>query len=135
VRPAAEVLGADDDAFLPGRQLERIVLHVLAGAAEDRVQQLLFRAQLGLALGRDLAHQDVAGADPRPEADDAAISSRLRSAFSETFGMSRVNSSRPSFVSRISMSCDSMWMLVNASVLTSRSLIRSRPQSCSRRRS
>ena len=51
-------------------------------------------------------------------------SSRLRSARSETLGMSRVNSSRPSFVSRISMSCDSMWMLVNESFFTRRSEIR-----------
>ena len=36
------------------------------------------------------------------------VSSRLRSAFSETLGMSRVNSSRPSFVSRISTSKSSM---------------------------
>ena len=37
-------------------------------------------------------------------------SSRLRRARSETFGMSFVNSSRPSFVSRISISNMSMWI-------------------------
>ena len=51
------------------------------------------------------------------------FSSRLRSIFSETFGMSRVNSSRPSFVSRISTSYESMWMLVKVSSFTSFSLM------------
>ena len=40
------------------------------------------------------------------------FSSRFRSAFSETLGMSRVNSSRPSLVSRISISNSSMWIEV-----------------------
>jgi hypothetical protein len=44
VHPAAELLRVDHDALDAGRHLERVVLHVLAGAAEDRVQQLLFRA-------------------------------------------------------------------------------------------
>ena len=51
------------------------------------------------------------------------LSSRLRSAFSETLGMSRVNSSRPSFVSRISISNSSMWIDVYTSSFTSRSLM------------
>ena len=50
-------------------------------------------------------------------------SSRLRSIFSETFGMSAVNSSRPSFVSRISTSKLSMWIEVNVSSRTRRSLM------------
>ncbi len=40
------------------------------------------------------------------------LSSRLPSALGETFGMSRVNSSLPSFVSRISISNSSMWIEV-----------------------
>ena len=49
------------------------------------------------------------------------LSSRLRSMRSETLGMSRVNSSRPSLVSRTSTSNESMCTLVNASSLTRRS--------------
>jgi hypothetical protein len=94
----------------PGRDLERVVLHVLAGATEDRVQQLLFRRQLALATSAsDLADEDVAGLHAGADADDAALV-EVRSAFSETFGMSRVNSSRPSLVSRISISNSSMWI-------------------------
>ena len=70
---AAEDLDVDDHARHAGRHLERAVLHVLGLLAEDGRQQLLFRRQLGLALGRDLADQDVArlhvGADPH----DAAL--------------------------------------------------------------
>ena len=43
------------------------------------------------------------------------FSSRLRSCRSLTLGMSRVNSSRPSLVSRISMSNSSMWIEVKVS--------------------
>src|SRR3989304_3599596 len=41
--------------------------------AEDRPQQPLLGGQLGLALGRDLADQDVAGDDLGTDADDAAL--------------------------------------------------------------
>ena len=51
-------------------------------------------------------------------------SSRSFSASSPTFGMSRVISSGPSLVSRASISCFSMWIEVNLSSCTSRSLIR-----------
>jgi hypothetical protein len=100
---------SDDDAFDARRHFERIVLHVFAGAAEDRVQQLLFRGELGLALRRDLADEDVAR-PTRVPTRTMPLSSRLRSIFSLTFGMSRVNSSRPSLVSRISTSNSSMWI-------------------------
>jgi len=73
VHPAAEPLGADDHAFLARRHLQRVVLHVLARPAEDRVQQLFFRRQLALGLGRDLAHEDVAGADAGSHAHDAVL--------------------------------------------------------------
>ena len=68
-----ELLRADHDALDARRHLERVVLHVLAGAAEDRVQQLLFGRQLALALRRDLADQDVARLDARADADDAVL--------------------------------------------------------------
>src|SRR2546427_12779808 len=41
--------------------------------AEDGRQELLFRAELGFTLGRDLAHQDVARLDVRPDPDDAPL--------------------------------------------------------------
>jgi hypothetical protein len=46
----------------------------LAGLlAEDRAQQALLGGQLGLALRRDLADEDVAGADLGADADDAPL--------------------------------------------------------------
>jgi hypothetical protein len=87
VHPAAELLRADHDALGARGHLERVVLHVLARPAEDRVQQLLLRRQLALGLGADLADEDVAGADAGADADDA-VSSRFRSIFSLTLGMS-----------------------------------------------
>ena len=71
--PAAEPLGVDDDPLDARGDLERVVLDVLAGAAEDRVQQLLFGRQLALALGRHLADQDVARLDVGADLDDAVI--------------------------------------------------------------
>ena len=73
VHAAAEPLGADDDAFFAGGHFQRIVLHVFAGPAEDRMQQLFFRRQFALALGRDLADEDVARPDARADADDAVL--------------------------------------------------------------
>ena len=62
---AGEDLDADDDALDARRADERRVAHVAGLLAEDRAQQLLFRRQLGLALRRDLADQDVARLDRR----------------------------------------------------------------------
>ena len=76
-----ELLRVDDDAFDARGHFERVVLHVFAGPAEDRVQQLLFRRQFALALGRDLADQDVARLDERADLDDAVlveVAERLR---------------------------------------------------------
>ena len=60
---AGELLRVDDDAVDSGRHLERVVLHVLAGAAEDGMQKLLLRRELVLALGRHFSDEDVAGLD------------------------------------------------------------------------
>jgi hypothetical protein len=70
--------------------------------AEYGAQQALLGGEVGLALGRDLAHKDVAGADLRADADDAALVQESFSASSPTPGMSRVISSGPSLVSRAS---------------------------------
>src|SRR4030095_17146 len=70
---AGEDLDADDDAFDAGRADEAGVAHVAGLLAEDRAQQLLFRGELGLALRRDLADQDVARLDRGADPDDAAL--------------------------------------------------------------
>ena len=55
------------------RHLHRGVADLAGLLAEDRAQQALLRGQLGLALGRDLADQDVAGHDVGAHADHAAV--------------------------------------------------------------
>jgi hypothetical protein len=55
------------------RDLERGVANFPRLLLEDRADQLLLRRQLGLALRRDLADEQVAGADLGPDADDAAV--------------------------------------------------------------
>ena len=86
------------------RNFQGIVFDVFTGPTENRVQQFFFGRQFGLAFRADLADQNVAWFDVRSRPVRFRFSSRLRSAFSETLGMSRVNSSRPSLVSRISTS-------------------------------
>ncbi len=58
---------------MPGGQVERSVAHIAGLFAEDGAQQLLFRRKLGLALGRNLAHQNVAVLDLGADADHAAL--------------------------------------------------------------
>ena len=69
---AREDLDVDDRALDPRRALERGVADVAGLLAEDRAQQLLFGRELGLALRRHLADQDVARLDVGADADDAA---------------------------------------------------------------
>ena len=70
---AAEGLDVDDDAALAVRDLERGVADLARLLLEDRADQLLLGRQLGLALRRDLADQQVARADLGADADDAAL--------------------------------------------------------------
>ena len=70
---AREDLGVDDGALDARRHAQRGVAHVAGLLAEDGAQQLLFRGELGLALGRDLADQDVARLDLGADADDARL--------------------------------------------------------------
>ena len=70
---AAEHLGRDDDALDARRHAQRRVAHVARLLAEDRAQQLLFRRQLGLALRRDLADEDVARLHLGADAHDARL--------------------------------------------------------------
>ncbi len=104
---AGEDLHVHDHALDARRAVERSVANVAGLFAEDGAQQFFFRRELGLALGRDLADQDVALLDRGADADHAA-SSRSRSMVSLTLGMSRVTSSGPSLVSRASISNSSM---------------------------
>jgi hypothetical protein len=66
-------VGVDHDATCARGHRERRVLHVDAGLAEDRVQELFLGGELALGLRRDLADEDVAGLDERADADDAAL--------------------------------------------------------------
>ena len=70
---AGEDLDVDDLAALAVRQAQRGVLHLAGLLAEDRAQQPLLGGQLGLALGRDLADQDVAGLDLGADVDDPVL--------------------------------------------------------------
>src|ERR1035437_7627727 len=70
---AGEDLAIDDGALDARRAVERGVLHIAGLFAENRPQQLLFGSQLRLALGRYLAHQNVARLDRGADADDAAL--------------------------------------------------------------
>ena len=73
VELAPELADLDDLAALAVRQAQRAVLHLARLLAEDRAQQSLLRRQLGLALGRDLADEDVAGVDLGADVDDAVL--------------------------------------------------------------
>src|SRR4030095_1232267 len=64
---------ADDLAGLAVGDLQGGVPDLAGLLPEDGPQQALLGGQLGLALGRDLADQDVAGVDLGPDADDAPL--------------------------------------------------------------
>ena len=70
---AAELADLDDLAALAVREAQGGVLHLAGLLAEDRAQEALLRGQLGLALGRDLADQDVARADLGADVDDPLL--------------------------------------------------------------
>ncbi len=70
---ARERLDADDLAALAVRHLEGGVADLARLLLEDRADQLLLGRELGLALRRDLADEQVAGVDVGADADDAAL--------------------------------------------------------------
>ena len=70
---ARERLDVDDDAALAVRDLQRGVADLARLLLEDRADQLLLGRQLGLALRRDLADQQVARLHLGADADDAAV--------------------------------------------------------------
>ena len=75
--------------------------------AEDGAQQALLGGQIGLALRRDLADQNITAAHLCADADDAAVVEILERIVADA-GISRVISSGPSFVSRASHSNSSI---------------------------
>ena len=70
---AGEHLDVHHGAFDAGADREAGVLHIAGLLAEDGAQQLLLGAQDGLALGGDLADQDVAVAHGGADPDDAGL--------------------------------------------------------------
>ena len=61
----------DNGSVHPGRDPQGSVLNIRCLLAKNSAQQLFFRCQLGFALWRDLAHQDIAGIDFRPDKGDS----------------------------------------------------------------
>jgi len=70
---AAEGLHVDHDAALAVGHLQRGVAHLTGLLLEDRPNQLLLSRQLGLALGRDLAHEQIAGEHLGADAHDPTV--------------------------------------------------------------
>ena len=70
---AVELANVDDLAALAVRQAQAGVLNLARLLTEDRAQQALLSGQLGLALGRDLADQDVARLDLGADVDDPVL--------------------------------------------------------------
>ena len=70
---AGEDADIDHGAFDTRRARERSVANIAGLFTEDGAQQLLFRRQLGFALGRYLADEDVVVLDLGADADYAAL--------------------------------------------------------------
>ena len=80
---AREDARVDDDAADARRHLERAVADVAGLLAEDGAEELLFGRELGLALRRDLADEDVAGLHLGADADDARLVEVLEGLFAD----------------------------------------------------
>src|SRR5207247_4839625 len=72
-RIARERLDPDDLPALAVRDLERRVADLARLLLEDRADQLLLGGQLGLALRRHLADEEVARADLGSDPDDSPL--------------------------------------------------------------
>src|SRR5260370_76237 len=70
---AGEDLDVHDGAFDARRAVERSVANIAGLFAEDGAEQLFFWCERGLALGRNLANEDVAGLHNCADPDDAAF--------------------------------------------------------------
>ena len=69
----AQYLDVDDLTLLSVRDSERGVLNVTRLLTEYGPEKLLLGAELSLALGRDLADQDVAGTYLGPDTNNALL--------------------------------------------------------------
>ena len=58
---------------MPVGTLKEVSFTSEAFSPKDRAQQFLFRRELGFALGRDLADQDIAGLDLGTDKHDARL--------------------------------------------------------------
>ena len=68
---SGQYLDVDDLATLPVGYAQRSVLNVPGFLSEDGAQEFFLRGQFGLALGSDLAHEDVSRANVGSYTDDA----------------------------------------------------------------
>ena len=84
-----EDLDVDHGAGAALIHAQRGVLHVRSLLAENRAQQLLFRRQRGLTLGRDLADQRVAGLDFGTHVDDARLVEAVQLLFRQVRNVAR----------------------------------------------
>src|SRR6267143_1485687 len=70
---AGEDLDVHDGALDARRAVERSVANIAGLFAEDGAEQFFFRRKRGLALGRNLADEDVTRLYDRADADDSAL--------------------------------------------------------------
>ena len=86
---AGEDLHVHDHAFDSRRAVERSIAHVAGLFTEDGAQQFLFRRELGLALGRDFADQNVALLDRSADANDAGFIQIAQHGFADVGNVAR----------------------------------------------
>ena len=79
----------DNAAALPALHTKRGVLHVLRLVAEDTAQETFLRRELGLALRCYFAHENVAGAYFRADADNALLVEILQTQFANVWDVVR----------------------------------------------
>jgi hypothetical protein len=68
---ALQALNVDHGSLYPVRHTKRGVADFLGLLTEDGIQELELRSGFGLALRRDLSHEDVAASDLRANTDDS----------------------------------------------------------------
>ncbi len=102
------------------RHAQRGIADVGSLFAEDGAQQLFFRRHRAFALRRDLADQDVAGANFGTDIDDAGFVEVLQRFFRDVRNVAG-DFLRPELVSRAITSNSSMWIEVKTSSFTIRS--------------
>ena len=86
---AREALDVDDLALFTVRDFQRGVAHFARLLTEDRAQQALLRRQLGLALGRDFADEDVFRTNLGADAHDAVLVEILERIFADVGDVAR----------------------------------------------